>query len=168
MMSTHLLIVAPSNLQRAAWRALLEEQPGITVSGTTNDASSLGDPLLASRVTAVLLDMPAIDAAIVTQLHEIMPESGLLILVDAYSTTECVQLLRAGATGFIARNDTVADLARAIIAVGRGEIVLPPSLASPVLAALARGDEGEKRPSETLTGREREVLNYLAHGASDK
>jgi len=47
--------------------------------------------------------------------------------------------LQAGATGFISREALVADLARAVIAAGRGEIVLPPEIAVQSLMALAQG-----------------------------
>lgn len=75
--------------------------------------------------------------------------------------------------GCLIREAAVADLARAIIAAGRGEVVLPPALE---LAALARGELRSERlfrrpseqPSETLTDRETEVMGLLGCGLTNK
>jgi DNA-binding NarL/FixJ family response regulator len=92
----------------------------------------------------------------------------LLFLVESYDLGEIVSLLREGATGFIVRDSAVSDLARGIIAAGRGEIVLPQELATRALVALARGEVGQEESSFTLTEREREVLNFLAQGYTNK
>lgn len=166
-MTTHLLIFAPAELHRVAWQALLERQPGIVVAGMMGELAEISrfDPLMP---TAVLVDLPIIQAEFVVQLHNAAPHYGLLFLVEGYSLAEIVELLRAGATGFIARDSTVGDLSRAIIAAARGEIVLPPDLATQALVALARGERDPKEPGVSLTGREGEVLNLLASGLTNK
>jgi DNA-binding NarL/FixJ family response regulator len=92
----------------------------------------------------------------------------LLFLVESYDLGEIVSLLREGATGFIVRDSAVSDLARGIIAAGRGEIVLPQELATRALVALARGEVSQEEPLDTLTEREREVLSFLAQGYTNK
>ena len=77
-------------------------------------------------------------------------------------------LLQAGATGCISRDDTVGDLARAIIAAGRGEPVLPPVIASQALLALARGQAVSQNPIESLSEREMEIVRLLAQGQTNK
>ena len=78
-------------------------------------------------------------------------------------------LLQAGATGFVDHNTDVADLARATIAVGRGELALPPRIAASALTALARSDTVSSHDLvEPLTQREREVLALLAQGLTNK
>jgi DNA-binding NarL/FixJ family response regulator len=62
----------------------------------------------------------------------------------------------------------VAELARAIIAVGRGEIALPPSIAGRALAALARGESVGGSLIEPLSERESEVVQLLAQGLTNK
>ena len=62
----------------------------------------------------------------------------------------------------------MAELDRAIIAVGRGEIALPPSIAARALAALARGETIKGDLIEALSEREVEVLQLLAQGMTNK
>ena len=166
-MSTNLLIFAPAELHRVAWQALLERQPGIVFGGVMGELAEISrfDPL---KPTAVLVDLPIIQADLVSQLHNAAPNYGLLFLVESYDLVEIVDLLPAGATGFIARDSTVGDLSRATIAAGRGEIVLPPDLATQALVALARGERELQKPEVSLTEREGEVLNLLAKGLTNK
>ncbi len=103
-----------------------------------------------------------------SKLRLALPDCGLLLLVDSYELKEIVNLLRAGATGFMAHDATVADLARGIIAVGRGEIVLPPEMATQALLALAREKEVPEEITVSLTDREQDVLNLLAQGQTNK
>jgi len=77
-------------------------------------------------------------------------------------------MLQAGAAGILSRDATLPELTQALVASGRGEIVLPPSLAARALAALARGEVHPQQNLETLTERERDVLALLAQGLTNK
>lgn len=166
-MTTHLLVFTKSNLHRAAWQALLSDQPGITVAGAAGDLEQTAGFQLPSPAV-VLVDTPTMQTEFVRKLRATTPDCGLLFLVESYDLGEIVSLLREGATGFIVRDSAVSDLARGIIAAGRGEIVLPQELATRALVALARGEVGQEESSVTLTEREREVLNFLAQGYTNK
>ncbi len=166
-MTTSLLILAKYSLHRAAWQRLLSHQPGIAVEGAVSDPAravrfELPEPAV------LLIDVPAVWPELVSELRAELPDHGLLLLVEAHDLDETVILLRAGATGLIARDSTVGDLARGIIAAGRGEIVLPPELAGRALVALARGEPRAQSLGASLTEREQEVLNLLAQGLTNK
>lgn len=166
-MTTRLLIFAKSNLHRSAWQALLGTQPGIRVEGAAGELAQLDSFLLPSPA-AVLVDVPSAHPDWARELRAALTQAGLLFLVESNDLNETIALLRAGATGLISRDSTVGDLARAIIAVGRGEIVLPEGLATRALLALAQGKVNQGRPSDNLTEREQEVLTYLAQGHTNK
>lgn len=166
-MTTNLLIFASSNLRRAAWQALLDKQPGIVIHDAIGELAQIAG----SRPPApgvVLADMPEIQTNLVEELRAALSNCGILFLVESYDLDEIVRLLRAGATGFISQDSSVGDLARAIIAAGRGEIILPGELATRALLALARGEVKRDEPSDKLTEREQEVLTYLAQGYTNK
>lgn len=165
---TQLIILAQASLYRAAWSALLTGQPNIEVAGAAVTVAT-ADYLVSGRSTTLLIDFPSPLPPLIQQLQTSYPAAGLLALVDDYDLDQLLPLLRAGATGCISRDESVADLARAIIAVGRGEIWLPPAIAGRALAALARGKApGGDNLIEPLTGRETDVLRLLAQGLTNK
>jgi DNA-binding NarL/FixJ family response regulator len=165
---THLIVLASAALYREAWSALLSNQPSIVMAGAVSDASEIASYLQPDQPTAVLVDFPEPRSAVARQLKAAAPDLGLLFLVSAYDLAEILPLLQAGATGCISHDESVGDLARAIIAVGRGEIVLPPHIAARALGVLARGDPAGVDLIEPLSTREIEVLQLLAQGLTNK
>ena len=100
-------------------------------------------------------DLPD-DAAVAAALGERFDAQPTIVLVSDPNTDTSRALLRAGARGVIGRDATRADLDAAVAAVARGYVVV---------TASAPPADGE--PS-TLTPREREVLDMLARGLSNK
>jgi DNA-binding NarL/FixJ family response regulator len=165
---THVIILANAALSRMAWEALLERQPGLTVWGTAANLDEVKELSPTGSQTAVFLDSPEQLPQQITQLAQAVPDYGLLCLVDDYDLSQIVALLQAGAVGVLSRDATVPELSRALMAAGRDEIVLPPSLATRALAALARGEIRPQHQIETLTERERDVIALLAQGLTNK
>jgi len=168
-LSTRLIIMAPATLYRTAWQTLLAQQPDILVAGAVDDVSQIAALLEPGQPTTVLFDLPTPQPTLAQQIKPIIPDLGLLFLVDSYDLEQILPLLQAGVTGCISRDEPVAKLARAIIAVGRGEIALPPSIAERALAVLARGETVQEGGLiEPLSEREIEVLRLLAQGLTNK
>lgn len=165
---TYLFILSPHALQREAWRALLSSQPGIIISGALIEPSQITAHIHAEQASTILIDLPVPQPEIARQLRTHAPRCGLLFLVQSYELSIILPLLQAGATGFISRDATIGDLARAIIAAGRGEIVLPPEIAVQSLIALAQGQPVEQEMVAPLSERETEVLRLLAQGFTNK
>ena len=168
MADTHLFVFSPPALQREAWRALLSNQPGIIISGTLTEPSQITTHIRPDQASAILIDLPAPQPEIAHRFRTLAPRCGLLFLVHSYELSTILPLLQGGATGFISRDASTGDLARAIIAVGRGEIVLPPEIAVQSLMALAQGRPVEKEMVDPLSERESEVLSLLAQGFTNK
>jgi len=162
------LVYAPAALHREAWQALLARQPDIVVGGTSAETDGLVRLNAAREPTAVLVDVGTPDLDIIRRIHAAVPDGGLLVLVPAYDLPSIIELLQAGVTGVIARDEPVADLSRALIAAGRGEVVLPPAIAGKALSILARGGHVAGGLAEPLSERESEVLRLLAQGSTNK
>ncbi len=161
-------VLAKAALHRAAWEALLTGQPGIVLRGSAANVADLPAPETKSRNTAVLIDFPTLSLDWLQELKTTKPTAGILCLVNEYNLQQIVGLLQAGVGGCLLRDAEVPDLIRALVAVGRGEIVLPPALASQALAALARGRLPQETTAESLTDREKDVLSLLAKGMTNK
>ena len=76
--------------------------------------------------------------------------------------------LDAGARGIVLETSTVEQWLDAIRQVARGDTFLPREVAGQVAASLALAGSSREPPVEPLTGREREVLQLLAQGSSNK
>lgn len=165
---TKVVIMADAALPRLAWESLLKNQPGLMVFGTAASLDDLLALLSGEAQAAVLLDLKEPIQPQATQIAKALPDTGLLCLVDAYDLNQILLLLQAGAAGILTRDATLPELTRALIATGRGEIVLPQNLATQALAALTRGSLRAQQNIATLTEREREVLMLLAKGMTNK
>jgi len=114
---TRLLIYASAALQRAAWRALLSDQPDISLAGELTEPARLALLLLQpDQPNTLLVDLPAPQPNLIQHFRDVSPKFGLLVLVQSYDLSEIIPLLKAGATGCLSRDETVGNLARAIIA----------------------------------------------------
>ena len=165
---TNLIILAPFALHRQAWRALFLTQPDINIIAVVEDASQATTLIVPGKPTTIFIDLHTPQPELARQIKSLVPECGLVFLVPSYELSQVIPLLQAGATGCISRHESVADLARAIIAAGRGEIVLPPAVAVQSLMALAQGQPVEQSLVGPLSERETEVLKLLAHGHTNK
>lgn len=176
--TTRLIILASSALYREAWCALLSSQPYILLSGTSHDVTGIRAFLSPGQPTTIFIDLPTPTPDLTYQLRAAASDCGLLFLVQSYSLTEIVALLQAGATGCISRDDSVSDLTRAIIAAGRGEIVLPATIAAHILSSLANTARAlealtHNQPIgetlvEPLSERETDILKLLGQGLTNK
>ncbi len=168
---THVIILAQANLTRLAWSALLDGQPGLEYLGGGDGQAGLPATPETVGPVVLLLDYPRIDPATIRSLAGTQPAAGLLalgVVVELDDLDDLIALLRAGATGVLSRDASVPELVSALVAAGRGEVVLPPALAARALAALVRSEPRAERPAETLTAREREVLALLSRGLTNK
>ncbi len=167
-MPTRVVILAPFRLHRDAWEALLSGRAGVSVLAAVGDSSEIPHVADAQQPVTVLVDVPAPPASLVAEIQAASPAAGVLFLVPDYALPEVVTLLQTGAAGCLARDVSSADLVRAIVAAGRGEIVLPPTIAAQALKTLAHGRPAEGTLVEPLSERETEVLRLLGAGHTNK
>jgi DNA-binding NarL/FixJ family response regulator len=166
------LIVDDHEVVREGLRTFLELQDGIEVVGEAGD----GEEALAqaSRLTpdVVLMDlvMPKLDGVgAMRALRHRLPATRVIVLTSFTQDDRLLPAIRAGAAGYLLKNVEPRELARAVRAAHAGEALLDPGVAARLVQEIAgRADASAHRSPERLTGREREVLELIARGRSNK
>lgn len=168
-----LLVVDAQAVSRAGLRRLLESYPDLEVVGEASDsvqAVSETAELLPQviLVDAQLPESQSID--LLRQIRELNSGIRVLLLSDQEDEELLYEALRAGANGYVLKDIIPDELAQALRAVARGEVLVQPQLAARLLAR--SGSQEQKRmlgmPQESLTAREQEVLQLLARGLRNK
>lgn len=158
--------MAPSSMARAGLRSMLAsiEGPGVVeVVGETEALAGLGE---AEEADVILVaGEESLEGAILTLADEVEP--GLLVLSeDEAGTAAALREAPLRAWGILPSDAPPEELAAAVLAVGQGLVVLPASLADKLLEETRVATVEEL--SEPLTAREREVLEALGKGLSNK
>jgi len=146
-------------------------EPAFEVVGHVEDGRALLAAASELHPDVILVDisMPllnGIDAA--RQLSRICPEIKLIVVTMHSDRPYVTEALRAGASGFILKGSKPRELLNAIWAVMRGERYVAPELGIDVGAFLKKADRLPKAQEPGLTPRQREVLQLVAEGRSNK
>jgi DNA-binding NarL/FixJ family response regulator len=158
------LIADDHAVVRRGLRVFLELHEDITVVGEASDGASCIEQAEALRPDVILMDlmMPGIDGVGAIRALAGSP-ARILVITSFTDPAQVVPAIRAGAAGCVFKDVDPAALANAIRSVYAGHVVIPPAVA----AALMAGDAGSDRLSH-LTARERDVLDELARGRSNR
>ena len=162
-------LVDDHRMFRAGVRAELGQH--VTIVGDAGDVDTAIQDIRALKPEVVLLDvhMPGGGGRTVLQtVHETHPDIRFLALSVSDAAEDVIQLIRAGARGYVTKTIDPDELVDAIARVHQGDAVFSPRLAGFVLDAFA-GDVppgvGSEDPElDQLTSREKEVLRHIARG----
>ena len=163
-----LLIADDHEPFRRGLRAMLRGEGELAIVGEAADgpAAIVRAESLQPDVILMDLKMPVIDGLEATRriLHT-SPHIRVLVLTMADDAESVFTALQAGARGYLLKGALKADVLRAIRAVASGDAIFGPAVAQRLLHhfASARPPVGADAFPE-LTEREREILDYLAHG----
>lgn len=175
MSAIKVLIVDDHTLFRKGLVNVLERQDGIDVVGEAKDGEEGVELARSTHPDVVLMDvqMPGQGGvATATAIREILPDTRVIMLTVSEEDTDLFSAVKAGARGYLVKNVEPEHLVKAIRLVHKGESVMPHGMASKVLNEFSRiakrADEPEKPESKPLTPREKEILQLLAKGGSNK
>lgn len=167
------ILVDDHALVRQGFRRILEEEPGMQVVGEAGNAQDGVALARTAKPDVVLMDMSMPDANGIHAAREILrerPETKVLVL-SMYSDAQYVRsALDAGVSGYILKSALETDLTRAVRAVAGGQQYLSPELSHVLIRALREKQETPETPDafDQLTQREKQVLQLIAHGKSNK
>jgi DNA-binding NarL/FixJ family response regulator len=174
--TTRCLIADDQAMVREGFAAVLAAQPGLQVVGLAPDGAEAVRLARHLEPDVVLMDvrMPVMDGLQATR--EILGAAGgvrrpRVLMLTTFDLDDYVYAaLRAGASGFLLKDATAAELVSAVRVVAAGEALLAPSVTRRLIADFARQQRPGQPPPpalDALTQRETEVLRLIARGLSN-
>lgn len=160
-----LVIVDDHPVVRGGLRDTFADAEDIVVVGEAADGAEGIARAEAMAADVVLMDlrMPGMDGVSATAaLREHLPDVRVLVLTTFDSESDVLPAIEAGATGYLPKDALPEELMRAVRAAARGESVLAPSVTQHLMGQVRRPGAG------TLTDREKEVLQLVANGNSNR
>ena len=159
-----ILLVDDHPVVRHGLRGMLESEPGLAVIGEAGSGTEALAIALAERPDIVLMDlrMPGGDGVEATgRILAGLPATKVVVLTTYESDRDILRAIEAGASGYLLKDASPAELAEAVRAAARGETVLSPSVAS----TLIRQVRSPAPPA--LSAREAQVLRLVARGLTN-
>lgn len=170
---TSIVVADDHTLFRAGVRSLLEGQPGMRVVGEAATGREAIEQVRICEPDVVLMDlvMPELNGIEATRsIVKEFPDTAVVALSGKVGGPFIRQVLQAGASGYVVKTAVLDELIDAIRHVRSGHVYLSRAVTGTVVDDYVRHSNGSASESiyDTLTAREREVLQLVAEGYSTK
>jgi DNA-binding NarL/FixJ family response regulator len=170
-MTIRVLVADDQSMVRAGFRMLLAGEEDIEVVAEASNGLEAVDKAARFKPAVVLMDirMPELDGLQATRRILAADDAARILILTTFDLDEYVyEALRAGASGFVLKDDSPEQLLAAIRTVAGGDALLSPAITKRVIQKFAR----TPRPSppkelDDLSEREREVFRLIARGLSN-
>ncbi len=167
MARIQVILADDHQIVRQGMRALLNAQPDIEVVGEAADGLELVQMVWKLHPQVVISDiaMPNLNGIeAVGQIRRRFPDTQVIILSMHAASSYVIRALRAGALGYLLKDDDIEDVIRAIRAVSGGTRFLSHRISDQVMDALIAGDDSDPDVEKHASEREREILQLVAEG----
>jgi DNA-binding NarL/FixJ family response regulator len=170
-MSIRVLVADDQSMVRAGFRMLLAGEPDIDVVAEARNGLEAVSLAARFRPTVVLMDirMPELDGLEATRRILATDSAARILILTTFDLDEYVyEALRAGASGFVLKDDPPEQLLAAIRIVAGGEALLSPAITKRVIKQFTRIPQpAPPRQLDELTERELDVFRLIARGLSN-
>jgi DNA-binding NarL/FixJ family response regulator len=169
-----ILLADDHDIVRRGLRELLEEQPGWEVCGEAGTGREALEQALRLRPHVVVLDlmMPELNGLEAARhIRKALPATEVLVFTMHDSEELVHEILSTGARGYVLKSDAARHLVSAVEALSRHQPFFSSRVSATVLDGYLSGSarsDARSAPSRTLTDREREVVQLLTEGRSNK
>src|SRR6476646_8277320 len=163
-----ILLADDHSVVRQGFRLILENQTDMEVVGEASNGREAVNIAESLQPDVVIMDvtMPELNGIEATRrIGELAPRTRVLALSMHKDSVYVREILRAGARGYLLKDQIDSDLLAAVRAVARGEGYLSPAVSDAVLNDYRKH---VSEPIDLLTSREREVLQMIAEGKTNK
>ncbi len=169
----HVVLIDDHGLCRRGLSELLEQRANIKVNGTTGNPDEAVRLLRETRPDLAVMDLrmtPTDGFTLLTRIRAEGIDTPVLVLTMSDSQEDLARAFRAGARGYLLKDMDPDDVIDAIRRTARGEVVVAPMMAIKLVDMLLPGEPKKSRDSymKQLTEREREILQHLSRGKSNK
>jgi two-component system, NarL family, response regulator NreC len=165
---TRILLADDHSVVRQGFGLILSSQPDFEVVGEAANGREAVERCAELQPDVVVMDvsMPELNGIEATRrLGEVAPRTRVLALSMHKDSVYVREILRAGARGYLLKDSVDSDLISAVRSVAKGEGYLSPAVSDAVLTDYRKHVSD---PIDLLTSREREVLQMIAEGKTNK
>lgn len=166
-----ILIADDHPLFRDGMTMLLNTMPDLAVVGEARTGDEAVDLAATLQPDVIVMDikMPGLNGIEATRrIMQAQPQMRILIVTMFEDDASVFTAMRAGARGYVLKDAEKDDMLRAIRAVGHGEAIFSPGIAVRLVDFFTTARSAVPKESfPGLTGREREMLQLIAQGASN-
>lgn len=167
------VLIDDHGLCRRGLSELLEARAGMKVAGHTGNADEAVKLLRDERPDLAVLDLrmsPVDGHRLLTRIRAEGIDTPVVVLTMSDAQEDLAKAFRAGVRGYLLKDMDPDDVIDAIHRCARGEMVVSPAMAVKLVDLLVPPQQGTTRADymKSLTEREREILQHLANGKSNK
>jgi DNA-binding NarL/FixJ family response regulator len=169
-MTIRVLVVDDQAMVRAGFRMLLADEPDIEVVAEASDGLEAVGAAARTKPHVVLMDirMPQLDGLEATRRILAADSSIRVLVLTTFDLDEYVyRALRAGASGFVLKDDPPEQLIGAVRTVAAGDALLSPAVTRRVIQQFTRLHQQPPQAIAELTSREMDVYRLIAQGYSN-
>jgi len=170
-MTIRVLVADDQSMVRAGFRMLLGGEEDIEVVAEASNGLEAVDKAARFHPSVILMDirMPELDGLQATKRILAADNSARILILTTFDLDEYVfEALKAGASGFVLKDDSPEQLIAAIRTVAKGEALLSPMITKRVIEKFVRiSPPTPPKEFEELSERERDVFRMMARGLSN-